>query len=882
MPTAPPDPLVTALADRYRIERELGQGGMATVYLAEDVKHGRRVAVKVVRPEFAAVLGAARFVREITTTASLQHPHILPLFDSGEAGGFLYYVMPFIDGETLRTRLDRETQLGVDEAVRIATEVADALQHAHARGVIHRDIKPENILLQDGRALVADFGIALAVSAAAGTRMTETGLSLGTPPYMSPEQATAEREIGARSDQFSLAVVLYEMLTGAPPFTGASAQQIIMKIITEPAPDVAGVRRTVPPAVANALSRALEKLPADRFASVAEFAAALGAADGTPAHARAGGGAARARGARATSAWRAAALASLVVAAATTTFAIRRSRAVQAGITERVEFAYRPILSQTDWPNVAISPDGRRIAQVVRDDDGIDRVILRELGRAAMVPVAGTEGARDIDFTPDGASLYFSSRGRFLRVPVAGGPPTVVSDTASALGFAVLPDDAGVIVVRNQGGLLLLDGAGRTMRRLTTVDTARGEFGHWYPQVLPDGGAVLFNTYATPLARSRIEVVDLESGARTVLVEGAIFARYAASGHLLYARDNAVFAVPFDAAARRVTGPEVAVLQDVAMNVTNGTAGYAVSRTGTLVYVRASEWRVESRVVWADRRGRTEPAVAEVAGWAEPRLSPDGRWLALTRLEPQRQVWLHDNARGVLSQLTRAEGVSFSPVWLADSRSLLIAREVPQYDLYRQPIDGSAAAVALTSPDDKVPLAIAPDGRTVAYARIGARGELLLGDLARGTGRPVDTEAVEQRTADISPDGRWLAYGEMNATGTFDVFVRPLDGTGGRRQVSSDGGDQPRFTKGGRELVYRKGSAMYAVPFDPANGEAGTPTLLFRVPDAGRTSQGRTVGYDVTPDGARFLLVAPIDRLEATPNVVVLNWFDELRRRAAR
>ena len=669
------------------------------------------------------------------------------------------------------------------------------------------------------------------------------------------------------------------MLTGAPPYTGASAQQIIMKIITEPAPDVSMVRRTVPPAVADAVARALEKLPADRFASVAAFATALAANDAAPTRARTVGGGRSARGTAATGTWRAVAIASLVVAAGTTALAFRASTARETGITERVEFAYRPILSQADWPNVAISADGRRIAQVARDDDGIDRVILRELGRAATVAVAGTQGARDIDFSPDGASLYFSSRGKFLRVPVAGGPPAVVSDTASPLGFAVLPDGA-VIVVRSQVGLQLLDGAGRPVRRLTTLDTKRGEFGHWYPQALPGGRAVLFNSYATPLARSRIEVVDVESGERTVLVEGAIFPRYAASGHLLYARDNTVYAVPFDVGARRVTGPEVVVLEDVATNVTNGTAGYAVSRTGTLVYVRASEWRAESRVVWADRAGHTEPAIAEVGGWAEPRLSPDGRWLAITRLDPQRQVWLHDNTRGVLSQLTRAEGVSFSPVWMADSRSLLVAREVPQYDLYRQPIDGTAAAVALTSPDDKLPLAVSPDGRTVAYSRIGTNTQLMLGDLVRGTGRPVEAGAVEQRTADISPDGRWLAWGEVNPAGTFDVFVRALDGSGGRRQVSADGGDQPRFTKGGRELVYRKGSAVYAVPFDPASGEAGTPVLLFRVADAGRTSQGRTVGYDVTPDGSRFLLVAPIERLEATPTVVVLNWFDELRRRA--
>jgi serine/threonine-protein kinase len=241
--TDPLPRLSAALADRYTIERELGQGGMATVYLAEDLKHKRLVALKVLKPELAAVLGAERFVQEITTTASLQHPHILPLFDSGEADGFLYYVMPYVEGETLRDKLDRETQLGIDEAVRIAREVADALDYAHRHGVIHRDIKPENILLHDGRPMVADFGIALAVSAAAGGRITETGLSLGTPHYMSPEQATADRDITHRSDIYSLGSVLYEMLTGDPPHTASSAQQIIMKIVTEEAEPVTKARK---------------------------------------------------------------------------------------------------------------------------------------------------------------------------------------------------------------------------------------------------------------------------------------------------------------------------------------------------------------------------------------------------------------------------------------------------------------------------------------------------------------------------------------------------------------------------------------------------------------------------------------------------------------
>ena len=267
--------LTAALADRYRIERELGAGGMATVYLAEDLKHNRMVAVKVLKPELAVAIGAERFLAEIKTTANLQHPHILALHDSGEVNGTVFYVMPYVDGESLRDRLDREKQLPIDDALRIAGEVADALQYAHERGVIHRDIKPENILLQRGHAVVADFGIALAASKTGGSRMTETGMSLGTPTYMSPEQAMGAREVDARTDVYSLGCVLYEMLAGEPPFVGPTAQSIVAKVITESPKSLSAQRRTVPLHVDAAVQKSLEKLAADRFASAGAFAESL-------------------------------------------------------------------------------------------------------------------------------------------------------------------------------------------------------------------------------------------------------------------------------------------------------------------------------------------------------------------------------------------------------------------------------------------------------------------------------------------------------------------------------------------------------------------------------------------------------------------------------
>src|SRR6185437_12001756 len=276
--------LASSLADRYTLERELGAGGMATVYLAEDLKHHRKVAIKVLHAELSALLGPERFLKEIELTASLQHPHILPLFDSGSTDGLLYYVMPYVSGETLRTRLDRERQLPVADALRIARETADALQYAHTCGVVHRDIKPENILLQNGHALVADFGIALAVEQAGGQRMTQTGLSLGTPRYMSPEQAMGERDIGPHSDIYSLGAVTYEMLAGDPPFVGSTAQAIVAQVITSEPRSLVAQRKSIPPHVDDAVMTALEKLPADRFDSAAEFASALG--DGSAAGAR--------------------------------------------------------------------------------------------------------------------------------------------------------------------------------------------------------------------------------------------------------------------------------------------------------------------------------------------------------------------------------------------------------------------------------------------------------------------------------------------------------------------------------------------------------------------------------------------------------------------
>jgi serine/threonine-protein kinase len=874
------DRLTTALAERYRLERELGQGGMATVYLAHDIKHDRDVAIKVLHPDLGAALGGERFLTEIRTTARLQHPHILPLLDSGEADGLLYYVMPLVTGETLRDRLEREQQLPVEDAVLIAREVADALGYAHGLGVIHRDIKPENILLQGGHALVADFGIALAVQSAGGQRMTQTGLSLGTPQYMSPEQAMGERTIDARSDLYALGAVTYEMLVGEPPFTGPSVQAIVARLVTEEPRGITTQRKAVPEGVEAAVLRALEKLPADRFATATEFAGALGG-DGT------GRTTAQGRGQRAHQTASSGPPRTPLLLAAVALLAALGGWLIRGGTSSEatagpIEFQFKLGNGGKDRPSIAISADGRRIAMAVEDSTGITNVVLRDLGSTRLTVVPGTDGARDPSFSPDGEWLLLTRNGEVQKVPVVGGPATVLVDSVSNSGADWSADGQWVLFTHSGDGLWRVPANGGSPERLTTLDTVRREFNHWSPQALPGDKAIIFTSYATPLARARIEAVEVATGRRTVLVEGAVFGRYTANGYLLYARDAAIFAVRFDPKTLTVQGTAVPVLDDVAWRTPDALAGYAVAPNGTLAYLKESEWVVSRRVMWADRSGTTEAALPDTGFWAEPRLSPDGRWIALSQTEPKRDIWLYDRGRSVLSQLTRAPAAAFGPVWSVDSRSIIYTYEDPVYDLHRIPIDASTPdALVYHSAYDKRATSIRPDGRAIVFAETVDRDILKIVSLDDGSSRPVDERAAAQRSAMYSPDGRWLVYEEATHDEQPMVYARPIGGTGGRVQVSAGSGNQPRWTRGGREIVYRRGDAMVAVSFDPATSDVGAPMVLFTLPDAGQIDS-RAYGYDVTPDGLRFLVVTPIERPELQPVHVVLNWFQELQAKVAR
>ena len=439
--------LNAALEGRYRVERGLGEGGMATVYLAEDLKHHRNVALKVLKPELVVVVGAERFLAEIEVTAKLKHPNILPLFDSGEADGFLFYVMPYVEGDTLKDRLDREHQLPVSEAVHIATDLAEALDYAHRQGVIHRDIKPANVLLLEGKPVVSDFGIALAVGAAGGGRLTETGLSLGTPHYMSPEQATGDQAVGASTDTYALGSVLYEMLVGEPPYPGTTAQAVLGKIIAGELVSAAKHRPSVPANVDAAVHCALEKLPADRFTGVQDFARALadpGFRYGEPA-AAAGEGAGP---------WRGSSIALGALALVSTLgFGWSLLRPDTPPPVVRFELTVPDGLGlfSGNITGLTISPDGSRVVFVGISPGAGQQLWLRPLDQLAPVPILGTENAQNPRFSPDGESIAFTGINSLTTVSLSGAPPlTLVSEAVINRGLAWGPD--GMLYFRKLDG----------------------------------------------------------------------------------------------------------------------------------------------------------------------------------------------------------------------------------------------------------------------------------------------------------------------------------------------------------------------------------------------------------------------------------------------
>ena len=880
MSATPVDRLNVALEGRYIIKRELGGGGMATVYLADDIKHERKVALKVLKPELAAVVGAERFLAEIKTTANLQHPNILPLFESGEVDGFVFYVMPYVEGESLRDKLDRERQLPVEDAVRIATEVADALQAAHEQGVVHRDIKPANILLSRGRPLVADFGIALAVSAAGGSRLTETGLSLGTPHYMSPEQATGDQTVGPATDIYALGCVLYETLVGEPPYTGTTAQAILGRIITAEPVSATETRSSVPANVDGAIRKALEKLPADRFTSAAEFATAL-TDEGFTYQTRLRTGIATLASGTAVSEvrarpwlrdWRSLGALAVIVLLALWGMQGRGAPTAAPAVPFRMgltdfEFYAPP----NTGSRLAISRDGSQFA-FASWVDLASKIFLRPAGQRDFREIPGTEGATAPGFSHDGQWLVFQTEGGISRVEVSGGPILPITEGGSphwGLDDMLVFEgpNNGIYWVAPSGGdpVLILDGVARTR-----------------PYLLPDGKAVVFQGSSSE--ERGLMLVEIGSGEVTDLGVTGGNPRYVPTGHLVFGHQSqALMAVPFDLETHRVTGQPSTVLPNVLV-FEGGAAQFAVSETGTAVYALSETVGTAKglELVIVDLEGRQSASPLGPGAYSWPRFSPNGRSIAYSG---GGRIWVWDRESGANPPITTQGNADFS-FWSRDGRYVYFSPILNLRDGFRTLADGSGEPERLFRRDGlQVLLAESLDGTQLLVVEPTVdRGEDLL-ILTLGPDSAVFTDYLvapwEEGFGTISPDGGRVAY-VSNESGIHEVYVRAFPQPVGQLQVSEGGGTDPVWAPDGSAVYYLGGSAVWRAEL--GDGGVRERRMLFEGSWVTRPEGAPVSNWDVHPDGTSFVFVrypgtqaadadagAPVVQIE-----VVVNWFEEL------
>jgi serine/threonine-protein kinase len=823
--------LNAALLGRYEIERQVGQGGMATVYLARDVRHNRRVALKVLSAELAAVLGRERFLAEIEVTANLQHPHLLPLFDSGEVGGLLFYVMPFVEGETLRKRLERERQLSVDDAIYIAAAIGSALDYAHRHSVIHRDLKPENILMHERDPLVMDFGIALAVSNAGGARVTQSGISLGTPQYMSPEQATGDRQLDARSDIYSLGAVTYEMLAGEPPHVGSSVQAIIAKVITDRPRSVRASRDTVPEHVDHAVLRALAKLPADRFASAAEFVDAI---TGVKALTVPGMQAAVAlkgevrqlpimEPPRYRLSRRAAVVGMLAIVAAAASgaagFRALRTATPDPPARFPIDLPDSLPLSNTSSRQVALARDGSRAA-FMWGGAYPGRLYTRRSGELHFDPIPGTDSARSAVLSPNGKHVLYwvfasgVETARLMKTAVDGGaPPVKIADSASGISQASW-GDGDQVLFRRGDQLVLVSADGGAERVVARPDTAKGQTALGWPELLPGSKAALVTIHHGPgtIADSLyLGVVFLADG-RVVDLKIRGLTPHFASGYLLYVRqDGQLIAMAFDKAKGRVTGDAITIAKDLSARapgrggsaLSRGVTDLAVSETGMILFTdgganlaagggggaAGSRWITVRRTT---ERGTSVAVTPRQHGYVDFHASPDGKHLALTIQDStdltREDVWLLEIATDQLSRLTR-DGKSSRPVWSPDGKHIIYRvtdpSQKPVIRYFSMPWDQSEAPKPIVGADGAEDIEFpGPAGKYVAYVRgdsiadasSATNSNILIAPLDTPQAeRPLAATDVRERMPRFSPNGKWLAFTgiELLRPGAGDPTAQP-------------------------------------------------------------------------------------------------------------
>jgi serine/threonine protein kinase/Tol biopolymer transport system component len=877
----------------YEILSAIGAGGMGEVYRARDTKLGRDVAIKVLPEAFAHdAERLSRFQREAKMLASLNHPNIATIHGLEQSDGAHYLVMELVSGHTLAERV-RAGALKIEEGLTVAAQIAEALEAAHEKGVIHRDLKPANVkLTPEGRVKVLDFGLAKAFAGDSGLDLsnaptlatigTEEGRILGTPAYMSPEQARG-KPVDKRTDIWAFGCVVYELLTARQAFRGDTFSDMIAAVL-EREPDWEMLPPATPVKTRDLLRRCLQKESQHRLRDIGDARIEIEEALAAPATAEP---AAAVKGIRSLG-WRALILGLgvlLLVAAIASlaTWTLRRSPSSQP--VSRLTITLPPgqqLAGLENGPAVALSPDGTHLAYVARQG-GTQQLYLRAMDSLETKPIPGTDEAVNPFFSPEGQWLGFFAGGKLKKVSVSGG-------AAQTLGDALVPHGAswgsqGIIAYAPSviSVLQQMPDSGGVPQPLTRIE--KGEVAHRWPEFLPGGKELLFvaSTSAFNWSNAQLAVRSAGTGERRNLLQTGMQPGYAPSGHLVYAQGGNLMAVPFDPQRLTVTGAAVPVVNGVRQSTSNGHAQYSFSGTGSLVYIPGDVQSSQSKLVWVSRNGAEQLLASPMQPYQFPRLSPDGRRVAVGISEQETQTWLYDLSRDALTRFTLEGNLNNRPVWTPDGKRIaFVSTKGGPQNLYWQPADGSGAPERLTiSEYTQTPNSWSPDGQLLAFNEINPTTgpDIWVLRLSDRKAQPFLQTPFNEGAPRFSPDGRWLAY-ISDESGHTEIYVQPYPGPGGKWQISTDGGTEPAWNPNGRELFYRRGDKMMAVEIATQTGfAAGKPRMLFE----GRyqLSSLTASDYDVSPDGQRFLMLKPSEQEQAAPTQinVVLNWFEELKQK---
>ncbi len=833
----------------------------------------------------------SRFLREAQAAAALNHPNICTIYAIDEVDGQMFIAMEFIEGQSLREKIvgaHGRVPLPIDEAIKFAMQVADGLQAAHEKGITHRDIKSANIMITEkNQVKIMDFG--LAKLARGGTMLTKEGMTLGTAAYMSPEQARGE-VVDHRTDIWSLGVVLYEMISGRLPFRGEYESAMMYSILNEEPEPLTALRTGVPIALDGIIAKALAKNPEMRYQHVDEIPADLRAIAAKP------GGISRvlATTAGATIHSRFARLRKLVpwIVAGLIVAAIGASAALWEWLRQAASSPKPLVRFNLDLPpghyfgdlarpKAAISPDGRLLTYAA-DSAGSSLLYLRPLDQLKATPLADTDGAFNPFFSPDGKWIGFFAFNKLKKISIHDGTVLTICGALNGNGASWALDNTIIFAPSFNTRLVRVSADGGIPQPFTKLDRTKKEASHSFPQVLPNGRSIIFTieNSGKSFNEATIVVQSLITGARRVLVEGGTCGRYVPTGHLLYARSNSLFAVPIDRDRLTVTGTPVEVLSGVVLEHTLGPSHFACSNNGTLIYLPGGERIDLNQLMLVDRSGKPQRISQRQAPYDRLSFAPDRRHIALQIGAANDDIWLVDIERDTQTRLT-FEAENFAPIWLAGGRKIIFSSDRDgEFNLYATAADGSGMIDRLTTSDGvQRPTSCASDGRLLAFNQQSSEigwDIWLLPLEGEQKPRPFRQTAFDELEARFSPDGRWLVY-QSNESGRFEVYVQPVEGSSTKWQISVDGGDSPRWSRAGREIVYRNDTKMMAVEVstDPTF-KAKRPHLLF---EEKFLDAYFSAFYDITPDGERFVIIKLGERQRLTRMTVVLNWFEELQRR---